>query len=398
MRKAGVEGSFWPDDIQEALLRAGVLAPERALAAWAEVRPRLDLDRLRDAESLRLLPLVGRNLVAAGSDDPMLPRLKGVHRHWWYTNQMVLHRVVPSLRALSQSNIDVMALKGVPLGLRYYRDLGMRPMLDVDVLVRHTQIEAAFDVLAGLGWRLKYPDHLERTLRVHHSANLLHHDGGQLDLHWISSPLFRVRGDTEATDDAIWCQSEVLEIDDLVVRMPSAADLVLHVIAHGCWVSSNANVRWAADAATVIAGIGADFDWERVVEQARARHLVLGVRDAFTYLRAVLDVPVPDAVLDELHAETISPRERRVHRALTGDTSVPAILGALPRVRAAWLYRSAGSSRWRAARELPDFLRETWGLRRTSDVPLEAVRKAIRKLRGGASGTTADSGGLGADG
>jgi hypothetical protein len=187
-------------------------------------------------------------------------------------------------------------------------------------------------------------------------------------------------------------------MEDLVVRMPTAVDLVLHVIAHGCWVSSNSNVRWAADAATVIAGVGADFEWESVVEQARARHLVLLVRDAFAYLRAVLDVPVPGSILDELHAETISARERRVHRVLTGDTSAPPILGALPRVRAAWLYRTAGLSRWRAARELSDILRETWGLRRTSDVPLEAVRKAIRKLRGGASGSTADSGVLGADG
>ena len=265
MRKPGLGGTFWPDDVQEGLLRAAVLEPAAGLLAWEEVRPRIDLSQLWDAESLRLLPLVYCNLVAIGAEDPELDRLKGTYRRWWYANQVLLHRVSPTLDALASAGIDLLLLKGVPLALHYYRDLGACPMQDVDVLVRPEQAEAAFAVLESSGWQSTRDQSLERALAARTADNLRHPDGAQIDLHWCASPLFRVRGDSERRDDWLWSRSEPLEVNGLAARMPGAADLLLHVIVHGCWIDSASTVRWAADAATIVKVVGSDLDWERLL-------------------------------------------------------------------------------------------------------------------------------------
>jgi hypothetical protein len=194
-----------------------------------------------------------------------------------------------------------------------------------------------------------------------------------------------VSGDDQSADNALRKHSQPLAVGEDTVLMPAPADLLLHVIAHGCWIGSKATVRWAADAATVIAVTGGEMSWDYIVDFACSHRLVPQVRDALTYLSTALDVPVPSTTLDDLRRQRVSARDRRVYRGLSGDTHAPAILGALPLTRARWLYRSAGWTRWHAAQELPDFLRETWGLRDARSVPLEAARKGIRKLRGGSS-------------
>lgn len=46
-----------------------------------------------------------------------------------------------------------MVLKGGSSAIRYYRDLGLRPMNDFDFLVPTGQAREAFDLLCRQGWK-----------------------------------------------------------------------------------------------------------------------------------------------------------------------------------------------------------------------------------------------------
>ena len=72
MRRAGFTGDIWPDEIQELLLRAALLPGDAGVAAWAAVRPRIDVDHL-PGELHRLMPLLSKALTAGGVDDPVCP-------------------------------------------------------------------------------------------------------------------------------------------------------------------------------------------------------------------------------------------------------------------------------------------------------------------------------------
>ena len=145
-------GGCWPSPVQVLLLRAALLDGAAAHAAWAGWKRATSLEAI-DPGSYRLLPLVYRNLLRAGVDGPLLATLREVYRDTWYRNQLALRDLAASFRALDAAGIPLMLLKGLALSHVYYRDLGLRPMDDVDLLVPVEHAPAAAAVLHGLGWR-----------------------------------------------------------------------------------------------------------------------------------------------------------------------------------------------------------------------------------------------------
>jgi hypothetical protein len=111
MRRAGFTGDIWPDEVQELLLRAALLPGDRGAAAWAAVRPRIDVDHL-PGELHRLIPLLSKALSNAGVDDPELPRLKGVYQFSWYRNQLLFAEGARLVDALEAAGLPTMLLRG----------------------------------------------------------------------------------------------------------------------------------------------------------------------------------------------------------------------------------------------------------------------------------------------
>jgi GT2 family glycosyltransferase len=365
------------------VLRAAVLPPAEAARAWEALRPQLVLDDLWDAEVHRLLPQVHANLRAAGVDDPDLRRLKGLHRRTWYENQVSLHRVRPGLEALVEAGVPLLFLKGVPLALHHYGDLGLRPMADIDVLVPWDDAAGALDVLEALGW--SDVGGLTRTLLFlrYHGSGMQHPDGGQLDVHWhLGTPLL-LPEDERASNDDFWAAAVPFAVPDHGIDALTLCptDMLLHVIAHGLWAGSGSTVRWVADAHVVI-GDGTGIDWTRLRDQATKRRIAPLVADALRYLAEQLDAPVPSDVITDLGTTPATRRERRLLRALTGPVQGPKVLGGLPHLRAYWAYTRLKWAPGQAARELPRFVADLWGLERPRQIPRAAGRRAVHRLRG----------------
>ena len=314
MRRAGYPGHFWPSPLQEQVLRAALLPGEAGAAAWGRLRPELDIDDLWDSEIYRMLPLVQRNLQGLGLDDPDLPRMRGLARRTWYENQVRLQQIRRALERLRSAGIDLMVLKGVPLAIQYYRDLALRPMADVDVLVPTGAVEDALAVLEADGWPVS-----RRELRNWHGTGLVHPDGRTLDLHWhVGIPL--LLADEARSNDDFWSASVPIEVDGLELRALCPADQLMHVLVHGSWAVSGAQVRWIADAAVVVRQAGDDLDWDRFVYQVARRRVMLPVRTALRYLAWEFEVPraLPGAGGDRSH-RAHAPRAASLPRDLAPD-------------------------------------------------------------------------------
>ena len=131
---ASPDPTYRPSPEHEIVLAAAFLHGEAGRHALDKFRTRLDIDHL-DVESYRLLPLVHRNMRRLGVDHPDQSRLKGIHRHTLVRNHILLHQVRGILEALHGAGIDTLVLKGAALALTHYKDLGLRPMDDLDLLV-----------------------------------------------------------------------------------------------------------------------------------------------------------------------------------------------------------------------------------------------------------------------
>jgi len=115
------------------MLRAALLQREPALESWNEWKRNVNIDVV-DYGSHRMVPQLYRNLQRHGVKEQLMDRLKGVYRYYLYKNEILMHRIGTLLKAFEDAGIETMVLKGAALIQLYYRESGLRPMLDADVL------------------------------------------------------------------------------------------------------------------------------------------------------------------------------------------------------------------------------------------------------------------------
>src|SRR5215813_6004791 len=310
MTKAGNYSGCWPTREQELLLRAALLEDENCIAAWEQWKSRVDVDRI-DVGSKRLLPLVHRNLLNRNVEDPLMVKLKAVYRRTWYENQLLFHRVSLLLTAFREAGIETIVLKGAALALLHYKDTGLRPMNDFDVMVRVEQRTAAIDVMSKQGWKPmpRSPEALtDSYLSVVNSHGFTHTNVAECDLHWH---LFPECCQADADDD-FWEQSVPFEIHGTSSRSLAPTDQLLHVCVHGAEWNPIPPLRWVADAMMILKT--SVIDWDRLVAQGRHRRLILPLRDTLDYLSDRLAAPVPRKVLHSLHDVQVSKRERAEYK------------------------------------------------------------------------------------
>jgi hypothetical protein len=310
---------------------AALLHGDAAVAAWRRWSASNDVTAT-DQDSARMMPLVCRNLLAAGADEPELPILKSVYRHQWVANHHRLDRAGRALSTLEGAGIETMVLKGAALAQQYYGDIGVRVMSDVDVLVRAEHAHEAAAVLSSSGWRRTVRSDLAAILPVINGTRFVEEGEGGLDLHWhaLWSP---------AVEDDFWQAARSVEVGGAATLAQCPADQLLHTCVHGIW-SDGHRIRWVADAVTLLRS-EPDLDWDRVVERGRARSLTLPLAQALAYLRSGFGCPVPDGVLRCLEGTPRGIAERAGHRAW---------LSRPTRRRTVWL----AWEHYRRQRKLPD--------------------------------------------
>jgi hypothetical protein len=358
-----------PTEEQRLILHAALDERADALAAWRRWSGEFDFDSL-DHGSIRLLPLVYRNLGPASFDVAAAERLRSLYRHSWSHNQLIFKRAAEAIAALQASGIETLVTKGASLAILAYGDVGVRPMDDVDVLVPVDRGGDAIEALTVAGWTADHADPLAR-MQVHHSLGFAGAASGNVDLHWFS--LWQ-----PASDAPLWEASLPLELGGAQTRAPGSADQLLLACVHGTPWSPLPPFRWVADAVTVIRTAGEELDWGHLFAEAERRRLTVATLAALEYLREELGVAVPGTVLAGLRAVPSCRHERAAFRA-AGRPDSPVRTLCM-----AW-------DRYRRLRDLdtgaprPDgflgFARLFWDLDSVWRLPLHAVGAFSRRGR-----------------
>lgn len=377
-----------PTPSQELLLQACLAPEDAAVAAWQRWCATTDLDRI-DEESFRHLPLAFRRLQRRVPRDRTYDIAKGVYRQAWYRNQLLLRTVATVLDALGEARIEAMPLKGTSLASRYYPAPATRPMVDIDLLVRHERAEQAFAVLERAGWRPVKQVPARQLVGWAHAISFVR-EQTNLDLHW--NALWAQR--TAEADRPFWENATRIDHQGRAAWALAPTDELFHACMHGARRSQNAYswaplplVRWITDA-FMIARAGA-IDWARIDALATRYHARLHLRDAFLCLRR-FGFPVPDSLLDEW-AGTRAPADL-LHYELALTPRPPRLFAALPRFRFWKSYRmkaliergASGASAGMPLRELSGFpsyvaafVKTDLDASRLRDVPVRLARKLL---------------------
>jgi hypothetical protein len=371
MRRAGFTGDIWPDEIQELLLRAALLPGDAGASAWAAVRPRIDIDHL-PGELHRLMPPLSKALTTQGVSDPELPRLKGVYQFSWYRNQLLFADGAALVGALEAAGVVTMLLRGAAMAVAYHGgDAGVRPMNDLDMLVRPGEIGRARRTAEAEGWRpVTGSESLERREKA---AALRNDEGRVVRLHWEPSRNVLLPA---AAWEPMWQRAADVTFHHTATRVPSAADHLVLACIDGARANSGSSLRWITDV-IVLLRAAPDLDWDVVVSQARSHRVSLLVGEALRYLVEVLHAEVPRDAVGRLAATPTRPRERLAHRlSLTTSPRVASAAEVLGR----FIRLTADLPLPRAAATAPAFFEAMLGVQRHRDLPVAAARKAVRAV------------------
>ena len=217
---------IWPSPEEELVIRAAVTAHEGAVDIWREWLAQNDIDRLSYG-SFRLLPLVYRNLNQYGYDGPEIPKLRGAYRQSWYRNQLLVTRTAEIVGKLEDAGVSAILMKGIPLAIRTYQDLGARSMGDGDLLVPLDQVDRVIAVLEAAGWEPK--SRARPLVEVQHAMPYRSQDGLELDIHWfvMISHLY------EAAVEPFRDGAVPLAVGGTNLRAFNVTDELLHTCLHG---------------------------------------------------------------------------------------------------------------------------------------------------------------------
>jgi hypothetical protein len=255
---------------------------------------------MRDTARHEMEPLLYDGLANACPDSvppDVLARLRVCFHANGLRNTLLSHELLRIFELLRTSGMAAIAFKGPALAWSIYDDPALRPMADLDLLVRPADFSRALRILLADGYRPAY-DTDARCFRGIREFPLNSPDSGvNVDLHWNAVPpyLAPMLPAPGLWDRAVPCRIAAGEVLTL-----SAADTLRHLCLHSAkhgWPALNR----LTDLARLIDRVA--VDWNQLLGDARAagaqRVTLAGLLLAANVLRAPVPRPVLDAALSD---------------------------------------------------------------------------------------------------
>lgn len=349
---------------QQLLFEALLSDSPKNRASFQEWMTNIDFDAL-DYSSLRLIPV----LFSDFQDDPLCGphrgRMKGIYRYFQFKEALLAADTHKVMEALSAAGIESLLFKGRAIALKFYRSAALRPMGDVDVLVRPGDVARAEQVLQKLGWQYRYGE--AKKTRDIHSHDYINGNKNGFDLHWFAlyeSPV-------DGIDEGIWQRAEQAEWQGVPVQTMGPEDLVLISLVNGRREPEAMHHGWIYDVALIVRS-HPGFEWKLVWHEAGLRGLRPVVFEALLLLDRVAPDVLPVQYLHTLVADDPDLRRRLLHplivenrtqgldrSRLTDLTTVPEPRRAIPRLWARLFPARSTYERWSRDTSRPKHIRYT---------------------------------------
>jgi len=225
------------------------------------------------------------------------------------------------LDAFARARVGIVVLKGMALAEVLYEDPSLRPMDDIDVLVRRADVTRARDVLESLGHRAAATfadDFRWRAASMFEASSVGATRRVFVDLHWS---LTDDKGGPAAArwSDGVFARAESFDAG----RTLSPADHLLHACVHLGVNHGLAGLLRLCDVALMTARWRDRIDWEWIAQTAEDAHLCGVVAAALDVARLALAAPVPAWVAQRLQRRGL--RQRVLARWFLQRAGAPAL-------------------------------------------------------------------------
>ncbi|QQS54718.1 MAG: nucleotidyltransferase family protein [Candidatus Competibacteraceae bacterium] len=260
--------------------------------------------------------------------DDVRERLRGLYLNTAARNLRLYEELRPLLLALHEVGIPVLVLKGAYLAENVYRNIALRPMSDIDLLVPASQAREAWRVVKELGYRLIYPA-TETLIPSFGKDFVCQKPGGfaPVEVHWA----IRLAAGKDGMDsEELWQNARAVRIAEVDAATLSVEDFLLHLCLHASYQHEfDFGLRALCDIAVFIERFALEIDWPTLCTRVSRHRWRKGVYLILYLASARIGAAVPAEVLTalepaDLSAGVIEQVERRLFDAGTETVAMTA--------------------------------------------------------------------------
>jgi|WetSurMetagenome_2_1015567.scaffolds.fasta_scaffold130065_2 hypothetical protein len=291
------------------------LSPERYQMLKDILSGQLDWDLLvQKANWHRLLLQVAYHLrsqdLSKNVPNPILKRMKSLQYTSLARNMVFLDELSHLLTIFQKEGIPVIILKGAALLGNIYSDISLRPMSDLDILVRPEHLDHAETLALRRGYsyfvtqeqqeRAKHEDrHLENLI--------LREKGTMLEIHrFIVNPNdpyhFELDGFWERAKPftSLGANALTLATEDLLIH------LSINFLLDRRYHSAKA-LGQLCDISEVVKYYGNSLNWDLIEKTSRENGILKGLHFVLYTCQHLLETPVPASILNRFQPREFNP-------------------------------------------------------------------------------------------
>ncbi len=299
-------------------------------AGLADISPEIWPELVSEARRHRVAPLLYKKIKHAGAEN-IIPAetLNALRKQYLATaarNTILFSQLNELVAILNSKSIPVVLLKGAHLADFVYKDIALRPMSDIDILVKEEDLSEALQIVFDEGYQVMEKSNGEKEKNIKssqysiasdakHFKTLIHSETKcVLEIHCNitseSSP-FRI------SPSDLWLNSQKVELNDNSVFILSPDDLILHLCLHAAYDDLFGYGLGALyDIAVTIKYYHKSIEWQRLWHRAVRWRTERCLEISLYFAKKCFESSFPEKMLEGFHIDKmLNIAEKRIFRA-----------------------------------------------------------------------------------
>lgn len=280
--------------------------------------------------------LLYRNLGKINDDGAVpgwvIKKLKDVYFDITAKNIVLLEELGKVLKKFDEDKISVIMLKGAALLENIYQDIGLRPMDDIDILIRKEQFQEIDKCLRELGYFS--PDNWSDYMDISPSQylNSILYIKGQgkisiiLHLHWhIINTIVPVYSYGTIDMDRFWKEARQVTIAGVKSLVMAPHHLLIHLSEHILKHSYDRSILFCDIFEVINCYSNNGLDWELLIQDTVEFNLNKPVYYGLYFTSKFLDAEIPESVLVRLKPAHLNYGERKIQTLIEKRKTFPEL-------------------------------------------------------------------------
>lgn len=258
-----------------------------------------------------------------------------------FRNLAIMEEAKEVIKELKSQGLDFIMLKGWILSQTVYENIGLRPMDDIDILIKKSQRKAIANILSSLGYercfcRKTNDTYLKKEIMLY------------IDIHYEIITLTQLSKVVKWEEEDVWRNALQVEIDGEEVRTLGTEENIIYLCYHLTFQHGCLELLSLIDIYKVIEHYQDEINWEKVILLSQKINLSKCVGLVFLIINDYLGEVVPQWVVKELFCFK-KIEEKLLGMVLSSDSKfnlyfLPIILIDNNVLRAKYLYHYLGDN------------------------------------------------------